>query len=126
VSVGKGRDQFVGKKKMEDLLVLDPKIRDWVLIPILCIMLLVSILRQNITKIIQSPKKMTLKSIQERFEFHQNHFCKKRFLKLSILHSHTLQRSKSLRNNGNLIPEASFQSRRAYFTNKMDGIFSLK
>jgi hypothetical protein len=49
-------------------LVLDPKIRDWVLVPIMLVMFLVSILRHNITKLMRGEgKKGDLKNIKERY-----------------------------------------------------------
>lgn len=46
-------------------LVLDPKIRDWVLIPLVVVMFVIAILRHHVTKIIRSDKKADLKSIKE-------------------------------------------------------------
>ncbi len=47
-------------------LVLDPKIRDWVLIPIVVVMFIIAILRHNITKLLmRTDKKSDLKAIKE-------------------------------------------------------------
>jgi ER membrane protein complex subunit 3 len=44
---------------------LDPAIRDWVLLPIMAVMLLVGIMRHYITLLLESPPKVTCKSIKE-------------------------------------------------------------
>ena len=51
---------------MEDLLVLDSAIRNWVLVPIVAVMFIVAILRSNITRLMQEDKKSDLKAIQQR------------------------------------------------------------
>jgi hypothetical protein len=52
---------------MEDLLVLDSAIRNWVLVPIVAVMFIVAILRSNITRLMQEDKKTDLKAIQQRY-----------------------------------------------------------
>ena len=46
-------------------LVLDSAIRDWVLLPILLVVLLVAIIRNNLTKILKTDSKPDLKAIQQ-------------------------------------------------------------
>ena len=48
-------------------LFLDPALRDWVLLPIFIVMIMVGILRHYATLLLQStPKSETLKSIREQ------------------------------------------------------------
>jgi len=47
-------------------LVLDPKIRDWVLIPISVVMVLVTLVRTLLTRSMQSPQKTPLTTMQEK------------------------------------------------------------
>ncbi|RHZ49031.1 hypothetical protein Glove_535g50 [Diversispora epigaea] len=80
-------------------LYLDPAIRDWVLIPIMVVMVLVGVLRDQITVLLgggASTKKATLKAIRE---------------------SKVLMRGAALRNYGNHIPPSSFLNRKNYLTN---------
>ncbi|KAK9472127.1 integral membrane protein DUF106-domain-containing protein [Dipodascopsis tothii] len=75
-------------------LVLDPSLRDWVLFPILLVMILVGILRHYITLLLQSPpKQQDLAAIREQ---------------------QSLARGVSLRNNGKHISPASFEARKKY------------
>ena len=97
------KSQIYKKIKMVKEITLDPQIRDWVLIPIMVVMFLVSILRHNITKLMRSePKKGDLKNIQE---------------------SQALLRARRLRTNANKIPLSAFNARKIYFNNKENGIF---
>ncbi|KAK9236747.1 integral membrane protein DUF106-domain-containing protein [Lipomyces kononenkoae] len=85
-------------------LVLDPSLRDWVLFPILLVMILVGILRHYITLLLQSPpKQLDLLAIREQ---------------------QSLARGASLRSNGKLIPPTSFQSRKIYLIQAFkEGVF---
>jgi len=51
---------------MNDIL-LDEKIRDWVLLPIVLVVFLVAIVRQNVSLLLQADRKPELKKIQERY-----------------------------------------------------------
>ena len=51
----------------EPELFLDSAIRDWVLLPISVVMLLVGILRHYVTLLLRSDKILDRKSIRERF-----------------------------------------------------------
>jgi len=46
-------------------LLLDPQIRDWVLLPIIVVIWIVTILRQNVTTILRSDKKADIKSLRD-------------------------------------------------------------
>ncbi|KAK9467233.1 integral membrane protein DUF106-domain-containing protein [Lipomyces arxii] len=85
-------------------LVIDPGLRDWVLFPILFVMILVGVLRHYINLLMQSaPKQQDALAIKEQ---------------------QSLARAANLRNNGKFIPQASFQSRKAYLQKAFaDGIF---
>jgi len=84
-------------------LILDPQIRDWVLIPIMLVMFFVSILRHNMTKLMRGEgKKGELKSVKE---------------------GQTLLRARRLRTNSNQITIHSFNTRKSFFNNKDSGMF---
>ncbi|KAI8885446.1 transmembrane protein [Backusella circina FSU 941] len=75
-------------------MILDPAIRDWVLIPIMVVMVLVGVLRHYITMLITgAPKAPQLKAIRE---------------------SKALLRGMRLRTVGNNIPQHAFAVRKAY------------
>ena len=79
-------------------LVLDPAIRDWVLVPIVIIMFLMGILRNNVTKMMRkdSPPKRE-----------------------QILQNNQLMRARRLRANACYIPAAAFAGREAYLAGRM-------
>jgi len=52
---------------MAEVLVLDARIRDWVLLPIALVMFLVAILRNNISILLHSERKPELQALQERY-----------------------------------------------------------
>ncbi|CAO3593246.1 unnamed protein product [Absidia cylindrospora] len=77
-------------------IILDPAIRDWVLIPIMIVMVLVGVLRHHITMLLNgTPKKPLLKAIRE---------------------SKALLRGMRLRTFGNCIPHHAFASRKQYLS----------
>ncbi|KAM3589544.1 hypothetical protein VKS41_000403 [Umbelopsis sp. WA50703] len=77
-------------------MILDPAIRDWVLLPIMVVMLLVGIIRHHISVLITgAPKKPQLKAVRE---------------------SKALLRGSQLRAFRNAIPPHAFASRKAYLT----------
>jgi hypothetical protein len=86
-------------------LMLDPAIRDWVLIPIVVIMFLMGILRNNVTKVLR--KETPPKPEQ-------------------VLHNNQLMRVRRLRANAAYIPHASFAARKHYFCNKDSGVLMQK
>jgi len=79
----------------QDGLLLDPALRDWVLIPIFMVMLLVGILRHYVTLLMQSPpkKKDGLRAIREQ---------------------RILLRSNVFRQNGHHLPPTLFNSHKSY------------
>jgi len=88
----------------DDVFVLDPSIRNWVLIPIMIVMFFVSILRHYLTKLMHPPdKKQDLKLIREK---------------------QALTRSRRLRTNGNVLPPSAFYHRKAFFNHPESGVFA--
>ena len=85
--------------------MLDPAIRDWVLIPIIVIMFLMGILRNNVTKMM---RKDTPPEVQK------------------VLQNNQLMRARRLRANAAYIPCSGFTSRRHYFCDKGGGILMQK
>ena len=86
-------------------LMLDPAIRDWVLIPIVIIMFLMGILRNNVTKVLR-------KDVPPKPE--------------QVLQNNQLMRARRLRANATFIPHAAFAGRRHYFCDKGSGILMQK
>ncbi|KAH9622640.1 hypothetical protein KSS87_003251 [Heliosperma pusillum] len=86
---------------MAEDLVLDTAIRDWVLIPLSLVMVLIGILRYFVSKLMlsfQSPDPKILKEGQ------------------------VIIRARNLRTFANYIPPKSFRARRAYYTNEENGL----
>jgi len=86
-------------------LVLDTRIRDWVLIPIVVVMFLVAIVRHYITKLINTDKKPDIATIKSRS---------------------TLTRARRFRANGSHIPLDGFRMRKAFFNAAETGQLSQK
>ncbi|OBZ86714.1 ER membrane protein complex subunit 3 [Choanephora cucurbitarum] len=81
-------------------MILDPAIRDWVLIPIMIVMVLVGILRHYITMLITgTPKRPQLKAIRE---------------------SKALLSGLRLRSIGNYVPQHAFNVRKAYLADAFE------
>ncbi|KAG0290984.1 ER membrane complex subunit 3 [Linnemannia gamsii] len=77
-------------------MLLDPAIRDWVLIPIMIVMVLVGVVRHQVTVLLNgTPKKADLKSARE---------------------TKALQRCGLLRAHGMHIPEHAFHGRKAFIS----------
>lgn len=75
----------------EGAIVLDPRIRDWVLVPILAVMFLVALVRQWAAVVAAGVRRPTPPQLQER---------------------QTLLRAERLRRNCGLLPFAAFSARR--------------
>ncbi|KAG0216518.1 ER membrane complex subunit 3 [Mortierella sp. GBA30] len=77
-------------------MLLDPAIRDWVLIPIMIVMVLVGVVRHQVTVLLNgTPKKADLKSARE---------------------TKALQRGAILRAHGAHLPEHAFHARKVYLS----------
>ncbi|ELR17292.1 Transmembrane protein, putative [Acanthamoeba castellanii str. Neff] len=90
---------------MTDDLVLDSRIRDWVLLPIALVMFLIAILRNNISLLLHSERKPELQKVQER---------------------QTLIRASRMRLNGHKLPLASFLQRKAFFNDAREGVLVME
>jgi len=84
-------------------LMLDPKIRDWVLIPIFLVMVLQGVLRDLVTRLLSSKKKPELSAVKD---------------------AQLLRRSAVLRANASWLSPSAFAMRKSYFTDKENGVFS--
>ncbi|VDM95181.1 unnamed protein product [Thelazia callipaeda] len=81
-------------------LLLDPAIRTWVFLPVILITFLVGVLRHYVALIFTSRKKLELQQVQD---------------------SQYLIRSRLLRENGKLLPKASFNMRKNFLLNEESG-----
>ena len=86
-------------------LMLDPSIRDWVLIPLGIIMFLIGILRNNVTKMLRKDTPPN---------------------KEQVLHNNQLMRARRLRGNAAYVPHNAFAGRRHYFCDKGSGVLMQK
>lgn len=86
---------------IDPAIYLDPAIRNWVVIPLVAVMVLVGICRHYVVILIQS------ESLQNKEE---------------LGYHNTLGRSSRLRMNGHWLRKDSFFNRKAFFTNKDDGL----
>ena len=86
-------------------LMLDPAIRDWVLIPLVLIMFLIGILRNNVTKMMRKESPPNITQVQQ---------------------NNQLMRARRTRANAAYIPHASFTARKHYFCSKDGGVLTQK
>ena len=89
----------------EHELLLDPAIRNWVLIPIVIIMFLMGLLRNNVTKMMRKdtvPKREQIKI------------------------NNQLMRCRRLRANGHYLPPNAFHARKGFFCEKEKGVLMVK
>ena len=96
------------QNKSTDYLLLDSAIRDWVVLPMLIMLLLVGMGRQYVTTVLKSSKKITLGDLGE------------------MRYKSTLMRSQMLRMNGRFISERAFNMRKAYLIRKKVGLLREK
>eukprot|EP00897_Mesotaenium_endlicherianum_P004354 jgi/Mesen1/3947/ME000209S02954 len=82
-------------------LVLDSQIRDWVLVPLTVVMLLIGILRHLVTKMMKSEQKVDLKALKE---------------------GQVVLRARMLRAAGSYLPPKAYRMRRHYFCNEENGL----
>lgn len=85
-------------------LLIDPDIRVWVFLPIVVITFLVGVLRNYVTILLMSTKKVDLQQIQD---------------------SQALIRARLLRENGKYLPKSSFLMRRHFFNNPETGYLTV-
>ncbi|CAA0826479.1 Protein of unknown function DUF106-transmembrane [Striga hermonthica] len=86
---------------MAEDLVLDTAIRDWVLIPLSVVMVLIGILRYFVSKLMRSDQTPDLKIVKE---------------------GQLIIRARNLRAAANFIPARSFRARKHYYSNEEDGL----
>ncbi|KAL3585052.1 hypothetical protein D5086_011919 [Populus alba] len=86
---------------MAEDLVLDTAIRDWVLIPLTVVMILIGILRYFVSKLMRSQQNPDAKVVRE---------------------GQVVIRARNLRAGANFIPSKSFRARRAHFSNEENGL----
>ncbi|MCO5600087.1 hypothetical protein L7F22_054195 [Adiantum nelumboides] len=86
---------------MANDLVLDTAIRDWVLVPLSLVMVLIGVLRHFVSKLLRSTNTPDLKAVKE---------------------GQLVVRARYLRAAGNFIPAKSFKSRRSYYNNEENGL----
>ncbi|KAK5791963.1 hypothetical protein PVK06_033076 [Gossypium arboreum] len=97
---------------MAEDLVLDTAIRDWVLIPLSVVMVLIGILRYFVSKLMRSFQVPDPKIVKEG---HIHLFSSFTFRQVIV-------RARNLRGAANFIPPKSFRSRRVYFSNEENGL----
>ncbi|KAJ3678371.1 hypothetical protein LUZ60_002174 [Juncus effusus] len=86
---------------MAEDLVLDTAIRDWVLVPLTVVMVLIGVLRYFVSKLMRSSQSPDAKAIKE---------------------GQAVIRARNLRAGAHYIPSKSFRSRKTYFTNEENGL----
>ncbi|CAH9082239.1 unnamed protein product [Cuscuta europaea] len=88
---------------MAEDLVLDTAIRDWVLIPLSVVMVLIGVLRYFVSKLMQSSSSQSpdAKIVKE---------------------GQAIIRARNLRANANFLPAKSFRARRFYYSNEENGL----
>ncbi|KAG1364250.1 putative ER membrane protein complex subunit 3 [Cocos nucifera] len=86
---------------MAEDLVLDTAIRDWVLVPLSVVMVLIGVLRYFVAKLMRSFQPPDRKVLKE---------------------GQVVLRARNLKAGANFIPAKSFRARRFYFTNEENGL----
>ncbi|KMZ62181.1 Transmembrane protein [Zostera marina] len=89
---------------MAEDLVLDTAIRDWVLVPLSIVMVLIGVLRYFVSKLMRSHKAPDQKIVKE---------------------GQVVIRARNLKAAANFIPAKSFKSRKTYFTNEENGLLHI-
>eukprot|EP00249_Psilotum_nudum_P005780 c19205_g1_i1 orf=201-953(+) len=82
-------------------LVLDTAIRDWVLVPLSLVMVLIGVLRHFVAKLMHSSQTPDLKAVKE---------------------GQAVTRARYLRMAANFVPARAFRSRRVYYNNEENGL----
>src|SRR5690348_3410902 len=109
------------------LLSLDPSIRNWVFIPITLITISVSLLMKYLTFIFNSGSANS-KIIASTCERKEDNFLKNELENkdVDIKVKSAINRSTKLRTNFMYISERGFKTRKAFFCNETNGVFSQK
>jgi hypothetical protein len=85
--------------------MLDPQIRNWVVVPMVLIMVCVGMLRNNVMVLMKTEPDSDVSSVQQ---------------------IQTLQRSQRTRSNRNFLMASTFEGRKKYFTDPERGILKTK
>eukprot|EP00743_Colponemidia_sp_Colp-15_P002024 GILK01002198.1.p1 GENE.GILK01002198.1~~GILK01002198.1.p1 ORF type:complete len:267 (+),score=43.48 GILK01002198.1:54-803(+) len=88
---------------MVDFLVLDPRIRDWVLLPIVVVMFLVGIVRDNVSKLLKSEPKVDAQNVKN---------------------NQIMKRALLLRTHAQFLSDKSFRIRKSFFNHKEHGVLN--
>ncbi|TKY47052.1 ER membrane protein complex subunit 3 [Spatholobus suberectus] len=86
---------------MAEDLVLDTAIRDWVLIPLSVVMVLIGVLRYFVSKLMRSSQTPDAKMVKE---------------------GQVILRARNLRVGANFVPSKAFRARKIYFCNEENGL----
>jgi hypothetical protein len=89
-------------------LLLDPAIRDWVVIPMVILLVLVALGRNYVSQLIKSTPEITENDLDE------------------LRYKQTLQQAQRLRMNGRFISDTAFNMRKAYLIRKETGVLREK
>jgi len=82
---------------MEDIVQLDPAIRNWVLLPIFSVMFMQGVIRAHLTTLMNDNKKAPIET---------------------IMHTQLVARAQRLRHNAAYIPPSAFRMRKTFFVQK--------
>ncbi|GJM98383.1 hypothetical protein PR202_ga15391 [Eleusine coracana subsp. coracana] len=89
---------------MAEELVLDTAIRDWVLVPLSVVMVLIGVLRYFVSKLMRSPVPSTPPDPKH------------------VKEGQVVIRARNLRSNSQYIPAKAFKARKVYYTNEENGL----
>jgi hypothetical protein len=89
------------KEEMANDLVLDTQIRDWVLVPLSVVMVLIGVLRHFVSRMMRTTQNPDMKALKE---------------------GQVVLRARYLRAGANLIPTKAFLMRKTYYTNDQNGL----
>ncbi len=92
----------------DEYLLLDSSIRDWVVFPIIIMLIFVGIGRNYVQQLIKSEPKIKEKDLEE------------------IRHKQTLMKAGALRTNGNFLCEEAFNTRKSFLIRKKTGLLREK
>lgn len=88
-----------------EVLLLDPAIRDWVVLPMVALMVLMGLCRHHATQLLKSTQILDASEIEQK---------------------QILTRCGRLRHRGQFLPATSFQSRKSFFVAKDTGVLQQK
>lgn len=112
------------------MLVLDSRIRDWVLIPVVVVMFLFGILRHYVMVMLRPSSKTAVQAVLSRVAQQQEESSENRATRLmdpvpvndTVRRSQLLTRARLLRENGHHLPRHAFERRRHEMCNERNGL----